>query len=713
MVSLESSKFREKGFLPLLISSLIIMIVIGVQYYMSIKEDEQEARKLVNRELKIVEQSIVAKFIEAEFSMDDLHDAVVDELKFPDRMLEITNKIVKDNDFLKAAAVGFVPNYYPQKGYWYEPRSIVKDGVIVNEISSDGSHDYFRMKWYENALATMSRTPLTSHLSPVASILWTDPYIDHSQNNSYVMSLSLPVYHNKAVAAVLCIDVELKRLRQLLKDSEPYPGSICELISSDGDLLVSSDDYDEKVAYFTDSKAICKGGMTVRLSCPKNEIYGDTQLMNIITFCLLLIGMALLSFIVHHAHTTITKLHAARQQRQMIEREMHIAHDIQMKILRGDFPSELCATLVPMREVGGDLYDFYQDDQTLYFIIGDVSGKGIPAAMMMGATTTLFRMAARHCSTPAMIISEINQVLSERNPGLMFITAFVGKIDMQHGLLTYCNAGHNPPVINGILLDTDPDIPIGYDHDYSYRQYGALFPEGSRLVLYTDGITESRNKERKMMGVHRLMEIVAKYQKETPQVMTERILADAQQYAQGTEQVDDITLMCIANNTPQIIPSLVITNEIEELQRVKQLLREYCDCLLPTLNSPRKDTLSKRESSTRSSFTRKVLLAVEEAVVNIINYAYPKGHMGRIDIDIQGTPATGGTQKGDITIRLADYGEYFDPNKRKAIDVTQKVDEREVGGLGIYLYQQLMDTVIYERTDDGRNVLTMTKLIDS
>jgi len=206
---------------------------------------------------------------------------------------------------------------------------------------------------------------------------------------------------------------------------------------------------------------------------------------------------------------------------------------------------------------------------------------------------------------------------------------------------------------------------------------------------------------------------VAKYQKETPQVMTERILADAQQYAQGTEQVDDITLMCIANNTPQIIPSLVITNEIEELQRVKQLLREYCDCLLPTLNSPRKDTLSKRESSTRSSFTRKVLLAVEEAVVNIINYAYPKGHMGRIDIDIQGTPATGGTQKGDITIRLADYGEYFDPNKRKAIDVTQKVDEREVGGLGIYLYQQLMDTVIYERTDDGRNVLTMTKLIDS
>ena len=311
MVSLESSKFREKGFLPLLISSLIIMIVIGVQYYMSIKEDEQEARKLVNRELKIVEQSIVAKFIEAEFSMDDLHDAVADELKFPDRMLEITNKIVKDNDFLKAAAVGFVPNYYPQKGYWYEPRSIVKDGVIVNEISSDGSHDYFRMEWYENALATTSRTPLTSHLSPVTSNLWTDPYIDHSQNNSYVMSLSLPVYHNKAVAAVLCIDVELKRLRQLLRDSEPYPGSICELISSDGDLLVSSDDYDEKVAYFTDSKAICKGGMTVRLSCPKNEIYGDTQLMNIITFCLLLIAAVVYRSPCPYYHHQVTRCPSA------------------------------------------------------------------------------------------------------------------------------------------------------------------------------------------------------------------------------------------------------------------------------------------------------------------------------------------------------------------------------------------------------------------
>ena len=153
--------------------------------------------------------------------------------------------------------------------------------------------------------------------------------------------------------------------------------------------------------------------------------------------------MLLLAYIVRRTIYTITSLNAAQQQKKIMDREMRIAHGIQMDIVRRDFPEELHATLLPMKEVGGDLYDFYQENDTLYFIIGDVSGKGIPAAMMMSATVNLFRMAARHFSTPAEIMGEINDVLSERNPSLLFVTAFVGKIDMKHELMTYCNAGHN------------------------------------------------------------------------------------------------------------------------------------------------------------------------------------------------------------------------------------------------------------------------------
>ena len=196
------------------------------------------------------------------------------------------------------------------------------------------------------------------------------------------------------------------------------------------------------------------------------------------------------------------------------------------------------------------------------------------------------------------------------------------------------------------------------------------------------------------MGVKQLLSIVNAHFTEPVSQLKDAIVRDTNLYTGHTEQVDDMTVMCIANNTPQQSPALVITNEIEELQRVKSLLREYCDCL-----------------GCEKRLTRKILLATEEAVANCINYAYPKGVIGRIDIDIQAMPCTSDKQEGDLTICIIDNGEAFDPTARQEVDVEQTVDARQVGGLGIYLYQQLMDQVFYERTDDGRNRLMMTKII--
>ena len=520
--------------------------------------------------------------------------------------------------------------------------------------------------------------------------------IVNDRNKTYVVSLTRPLLtDDDELAGVMCIDMSLSSMKRLVGSVKPYKGTICQLYDDEGDLIVSSDtaQFNED-DYFITEKYIANRSLLVRLACPKKEIYGTSAADSMIAIGITLVGLLLLAFIVQRTVRTIVRLDAAHVQRQTVENELRIAHNIQMSMLRNDFPKELCATLQPMKEVGGDLYDFYQKDDNLYFIIGDVSGKGMPATMMMAATVNLFRMAARYFNTPQEIVEEINEVISERNPNLIFVTAFVGKLDMRHGLLTYCNAGHNPPIVNNAYLQTDPDIPIGYDAEYSFRQYGMLFPEGSRIVLYTDGVTESRNEEGDFMGTDYLLSLVQKHQQEDVSDMTRNIINDTHLFSEDADQRDDITLMCIANNTPVQSQTLVINNDIEELQRVKPLVREYCECL----------GCDKR-------LTRKIVLALEEALANVINYAYPKGELGSIDIDILAMPAVSEQIQGDITFVISDSGAPFNPLEKKSVDVEQAIDDRQVGGLGIYLYQQLMDTILYNRTDDGRNVLTLTKHI--
>ena len=673
-----------KGMRALITSAMLIILVMSINYYLDLKQDESEARKLVDRELKIVDQRFLLGVIETEALINDLCASVIDSIHSPDYMFVLTREAAESNPYIKAAAIAFEAGFFPGKGHWYEPRTVRRGDRLITEQIGSAAHDYLSMEWYRGGLS-----------APRRQIHWSAPYIDHSQDEEVIISAVAPLCDKtqRTVGAV-CVDISLTWVRHLLKNVEPYEGSVCRLLDTKGHELVASAPMDSAGDYFIASKEIQRHQLVVELACPKKAIYGVTTQLNMAALALLIIGIVLLLYIVRRSFRNFRELQNAHHQQHMIDSEMRIAHRIQMSMLRTDFSDSVHASLLPMKEVGGDLYDFYQDGSTLYFIIGDVSGKGIPAAMTMAGTVNLFRMAARHYSTPSEIVSEINHVLSERNPSMMFVTAFVGKLDMQHGLLTYCNAGHNPPVLNTQPLKTDPDIPIGFRAEYAYRQYGALFPEGSRLVLYTDGISEARDAQHKMLGARRLVSIAAEHYKEPADQMTQHIAAATRRFAEGAEQTDDMTLMCVANNTPQQIPALSIQNDIAELERVKPLLREYCDCL----------GCDRRT-------TRKIMLAVEEAVANVVNYAYPKGELGRIDIDIMAVPAVGEQVKGDLTVIVSDSGQPFDPTAKQPVDVELTADSRQVGGLGIYLYQQLMDTVVYERTDDGRNVLRMTKEI--
>ena len=678
-------QLRKRSILALLTATVMIVVILGVQYLLSVQNDETECRRLVHRDLQIASLKINDYLKETEWSVDDIQDEVRLLLPYPDSLYALTRRSVMGNALVKSISIGFEPYYYADRGRWFEPATYRSGDSLVSQQAGSRQHDYLTMEWYAMGLK-----------QDISHGYWSKPYHDNTQDNLLLMSYSLPVLNDAGVkVGVISLDVSLEWVKQILQEVKPYPGSVCQLLSSQGEPLVWSDDIQPNDDdYFISSQPLGRHQLLVLIACPKTVVYGRTILLNWATLILLVGGILLLAFIVQRSIRSINKLDEADRQQQMMDSEMQIAHDIQMDILRRDFPEELCATLLPMKEVGGDLYDFYQKDGTLYFIIGDVSGKGIPAAMMMSATVNLFRMAARHFTTPADIMGEINHVLAGHNPSMMFVTAFVGKIDMGHGLLTYCNAGHNAPFLNTQMLESDHDIPLGYQADYDYRQYGALFPEGSRLVLYTDGISEARNAEHQMMGTERLMSIAAQYYMGDISAMVDHITDETAQFIGDADLTDDVTLMCIANDTPQQSPALIITNEMEELQRVKSLLREYCDCL-----------------GCDRRVARKILLAAEEAVANIIDYAYPRGTLGRIEIDIQGTPSLGSERQGDLTISISDFGEPFDPTARQEVDVERNIEERQVGGLGIYLYQKLMDFVGYQRTIDGRNVLTMSKTI--
>jgi sigma-B regulation protein RsbU (phosphoserine phosphatase) len=242
---------------------------------------------------------------------------------------------------------------------------------------------------------------------------------------------------------------------------------------------------------------------------------------------------------------------------ERIESELRIARAIQMGMVPKIFPPypdredvDLYAMLVPAKEVGGDLYDFFIENEKLFFIIGDVSGKGIPASLVMAVTCRLFRTVASHFHTPAEIVTALNDTLSENNESNMFCTFFLGILDLQTGEMKYCNAGHNAPVVmhaSGKVeyMDVLPNLPLGLFGGFPYEDQKCMLSKGDSLFLYTDGVTEAENVEKELYSDEHLLEFLASYQGEDPKKVVEGVMEDIHRHAIGAEQSDDITVMCL------------------------------------------------------------------------------------------------------------------------------------------------------------------------
>ena len=401
----------------------------------------------------------------------------------------------------------------------------------------------------------------------------------------------------------------------------------------------------------------------------------------------------------------IEELKDTTAQKASIESDLRIASDIQMGMLPENFPTkadhddvQLYASLTPAKEVGGDLFDFYFRDEKLFFCIGDVSGKGVPASLFMAVTRSVFRTVSAHESMPDRIMTTINKTIADMNKRNMFVTLFVGVLDLPTGRLHYCNAGHDAPLLVGAgvgELPCDPNIPVGFMPSWKYSLQEAQIFTGTTIFLFTDGLTEAMDADYAQFSMQRVNDTAFKalsQQKQEPKQIIEIMTDAVHQFVGNAEQSDDLTMMAIQyirqKGDVLMRKSLVLLNDTKEVPKLANFVDEVCEAV----------GLSPEDTS-------QVKLAIEEAVVNVMNYAYPPGTRGDLTIE---------AASNDVRLKftIIDCGKPFDPTVQDEVDTTLPAEERRIGGLGIHIVRQMMDSINYERMDN-LNVLTLRKKLNN
>jgi sigma-B regulation protein RsbU (phosphoserine phosphatase) len=399
----------------------------------------------------------------------------------------------------------------------------------------------------------------------------------------------------------------------------------------------------------------------------------------------------------------IEELKETTAQKASIESDLRIASNIQMGMLPEKFPTkadrddvQLYASLTPAKEVGGDLFDFYFRDEKLFFCIGDVSGKGVPASLFMAVTRSAFRTVSAHESMPDRIVTTMNKTIADMNKTHMFVTLFVGVLDLPTGRLHYCNAGHDAPLLVGVgvgELPCDSNIPVGFMPKWNYSLQEAQIFTGTTIFLFTDGLTEAMDVNNAQFQMERITDVAVRAlanQQQEPRQLISQMTDAVHQFVGDAEQSDDLTMMAIQyikmQSDIKMRKSIVLSNDMREVPRLNAFVEEVCEAV-----------------GFDQETTMQIKVAVEEAVVNVIEYAYPAGQPGDVTIE---------ADSNDVRIKfvIIDTGKPFDPTVHPAVDTTLSAKQRSIGGLGIHIIRQNMDSMNYERMDN-LNVLTLRKKI--
>ena len=396
--------------------------------------------------------------------------------------------------------------------------------------------------------------------------------------------------------------------------------------------------------------------------------------------------------------TTLKRYIAEAEAR--IDKELEYAKQIQLSALPASFPEnedfEIFAQMIAAKEVGGDFYDFYKlNDTTVAFLVADVSGKGIPAAMFMMTAKTIIKDLAESGLSVNEIFTKANEKLCENNESGMFVTAWMGILDLKTGNLKFANAGHNPPILkrangNFELLKVRAGFVLAGMEGIRYRAGELTLGKGDRIFLYTDGVTEATNAENKLYGEERLLAFMNQNSMAEANEFLPALKANIDEFVGEAPQFDDITMLMFDYKPKQ--GGVYMTNKMfkAKTESLSEVLG-FVDLMLEKYECPMK-------------FQTAVCVAIEEMFVNVAHYAYKDGE-GDVEFGI-------GFDKANRTVifQMTDEGTPFDPLKKPDPDITLSAEERDIGGLGIFITKKTMDTVTYAY-ENGKNILTMTKKI--
>ncbi|MCK5521403.1 MAG: SpoIIE family protein phosphatase, partial [Candidatus Marinimicrobia bacterium] len=387
---------------------------------------------------------------------------------------------------------------------------------------------------------------------------------------------------------------------------------------------------------------------------------------------------------------------------ERMEDELNVGAEIQMSMLPLEFPAfpdrkefSIFASLYPAREVGGDFYDFFFIDKNKFcFVMADVSGKGVPAALFMAVTKTLIKSRSNNDYSTASIMKHVNDEISADNDSGMFVTVFMGIADLETGKVLYTNAGHNPPYIkrnNGDveIIDARHGLVVGAMDEVEYKEDELQLQKGDQIFMFTDGVTEAMNTKLELFDEKRLEEVLGGRKFSSSEDITHSVFKAVKKFEDGADQFDDITIMAfkyLGVDKDEIINyfELEVTNDLPELQILTDKLEIFI-----------------ADNHIDPSFNSHLNLVFDELLNNIISYGYNDSEIHIIIIKVE-------LLKDRLKITISDDGTPFNPFTEKKPDTNLGMDERDIGGLGIHLVRSVMDKMDYKRQID-KNIVILEK----
>jgi sigma-B regulation protein RsbU (phosphoserine phosphatase) len=390
-----------------------------------------------------------------------------------------------------------------------------------------------------------------------------------------------------------------------------------------------------------------------------------------------------------------------KKQKDRMQEELNVGRDIQMSMLPMEFPPfpdrsefDLHALLKPAREVGGDFYDyFFVSDDEICLVVGDVSGKGVPAALFMAVTKTMLKTSALGDPSPASIFTRVNDELSADNPASMFVTMFLALVNVRTGEFRYSNAGHNPPYLihkgKGFTCLNQRHGPIiGAMPGIAYKESDGQLVENDTLYIFTDGVTEAMDADGNLFSERRLEEFFGRQDDATSKSIADASLQEVEEYALGIEQADDITILAFRFSRSKIevaghILDLSVAPDLAQIRKVNDSVESFCG-----------------EAGLPASIAQKLGIILDELLNNTISYGFNDEVEHEIQIHIEYADER-------VVVKVSDDGVPFNPFDQIGPDTTLSVEERELGGLGILLVKEMTDSQAYQR-QSNRNIITLT-----